>query len=148
MNDIANAIFLVWFVGSLGVIVFRISLRLFHFMRMGLPIPSLLWRDIATMWGLAVPFFGILIFRFKGIVPQQEYGLWWVIPSGMAACIGLTIFAIFEVFVIDDKRPVLVPPEETQDQREDREFGNKRRKLEEQHTNDARAKSESDQTQR
>jgi hypothetical protein len=140
--DVLNLIFLGWFVVGLLLITVRISYRVWRFRRRKIPVPSLLWRDLATMASLAVPFAFILLFRAMGIIPQEQFGTWWIVSVGLVACVGITVFGYFEYFVIDNRVPVLL--EETQDQREDREFGDKRRDLEIKHA-ETLAKSENDQ---
>jgi hypothetical protein len=97
-----NFVFLVWFTSALFLSSFRIWERVIRFYFLGQKVPVLLWRDAATITGLAVPFGGVLLLRVLGLNLADEIG--WTIPTGLAACLGMTTFAYFEYFVIDDRR--------------------------------------------
>jgi hypothetical protein len=140
---IYNAIILGLFAALLVLIVSRILLRVWRFRHKRQDVPTLLWRDLITMGCLAAPFGLIFLFRVMGITPLDQWGLAWILFLGIVGNAGLAVFAYFEFFVIDDRIPVLKEPE-TQDQREDREFGDKRRDLEAKHA-ETLAKSENDQ---
>lgn len=106
MNDVVNLAFLVWFTVLLAASTLRIWARIYRFLRHKQTVPTLLWRDFHFMNGLALPFAAILVVRFLGISMQGH--LWWVLLTGMSACIAITIWAYYEYFVIDDRERALV----------------------------------------
>lgn len=106
MTDAANAIFLIWFAAALAASALRIWIRILRYKVFQQDVPTLLWRDFHTISGLALPFVAVLIARLIGNDEIRNHPIW-VLGTGLSASIGMTVFAYYEFFVIDDKERVI-----------------------------------------
>lgn len=102
--DIYNAATFFLFTLLLVVNAGILARRILRYRKMEVHLPVLLWRDAALMFGLAVPFTGILFVRFSGFAPAVSNQWWWVIPTSALAVIGVAVFTYFEMFVIERYR--------------------------------------------
>lgn len=86
----------------IGLAIASVSLirRVSRYVRSGWRVPTLLWRDVLLIVGLAIPFGGgLVVGRVLG-VPLGDNPLW-VIPTGALAVAGIWVFVYNELFVIE-----------------------------------------------
>lgn len=102
--DIYNGIVLIVFTLAVVTNAALLLHRMMRYWHLGLRQPLLLWRDAALMFGLALPFLGILFVRFTGLGPILANNAWWVVPTSGAAVLGMVTFTIYELFVIERVR--------------------------------------------
>ena len=97
-----NGTILISFVTLLSLALFRIGKRYIDYKKLGQSIPLLLKRDFFFLSGLTIPFLGVLIFRFFGIVISEQgwYPLW-VIGSGGFGLFGTLFWVYVEYFKIE-----------------------------------------------
>lgn len=102
LAEALNGVYFVAFVIGLGLGAAVTVGRLIRYWRNHEDPPALLWRDVVTRLTLALPFAGILLIRFFGLRPLDEWwGPWWLIISGALAVIGVWHYLYYEVFVIE-----------------------------------------------
>jgi Na+-driven multidrug efflux pump len=97
---------LAWFamlLASLGLIVARIV----AFLREHDRVPWLLWRDLLSKWGLAMPLVLVFMARFYNSaiaqsVPPASLQTWlpWLVWTTLPPIMGMGTFLFYEVFVI------------------------------------------------
>lgn len=135
-NEVLSAAILMTFVGLTLVGALSTFARVMRYRRHGDPQPLLLGRDRDLLLGLAIPFAIIGTVRAFELqahvldvngVPQ----IWYLLLTGLPPIYAMARYCYFELFVIERTRNPNVP--ETQDQREDRQFGEERRSLEQEH---------------
>lgn len=138
--ELINLIVLLLFTAGLVATTFAIGRRIRAYYKEGMRPPLLAWRDMALVASLAFPFLLILIVRAFGLANVVVGHWWWSVITGLPAIIGVMQFAYVEYFIIEqhssrgyDKVMTEVALRILQEQEEDKDFGDKRRALEEQH---------------
>ena len=102
--DQINALFLVVFVVLVTLALVRIGTRYIEYKKEGLDVPALLPRDFFLFAGLALPFFGVLLFRALNITPREEaWYPFWVIGSGTVGIFGVAYWVWYEYFKVEKR---------------------------------------------
>lgn len=140
-NEVISAAILLVFVGLCIIGAASTVARVIRYRRLRIAPPILLNRDRDLLIGLAVPF--AIIATVRALELQDRVlntngvpYIWYLLLTGLPPIYAMARYCYFELFVIEKTvRNPNVP--ETQDQREDRQFGEERRNLEQQHLEDA-----------
>ena len=135
-NEVLSAAILLTFIGLLVVGAVSTVARVLRYKRQGIAPPVLLNRDRDLLIGLALPFVIIATVRAFGLQDRvlNSNGvpfIWYLILTGLPPIYAVARYCYYELAVIEKTRNPNLP--ETQDQREDRQFGEERRTLEQQH---------------
>lgn len=105
-----NGVVAVLWLGALLSSVFLMGVRVLRYLIVGIPVPKLLWRDMASKLGLAAPLCALFAARLvAGGVPAANASIdnplstWlpWLLWTTVPAVLGMGTFLYFEVFVID-----------------------------------------------
>lgn len=100
--DAINGIYLVLFVFLVFAALIRMAGRFFRYTKEGQAIPLLLKRDFYFFAGLALPFAGVLFFRFFHI--DARNATWypiWILGSGTFAISAVVYWVWLEYFKIE-----------------------------------------------
>lgn len=93
---------LVAFVAGLLLVVGSIAYRLVRFVRAGIKLPRLIWRDALVFGGLALTFVAIGTHTAAGRPWDNE--VWWRAATGLLANVSAYVMAWYEFFVIGHRR--------------------------------------------
>ena len=98
--EVANLITLIAFVVGLVVGTISTVLRMVSYRLRRIPLPKLIWRDLAYVGLLALVFVMVIVGR---LLPELALWrqLWWVILTGLLANAGVWTYAYFELRIID-----------------------------------------------
>lgn len=148
--EILNTVILATFTFGLAVTFYATIRRLLEYRHLGFAPPLLAIRDTVLLLTLTFPFLVILIVRALGLTQFVAGQWWWSLITGIPPIVGVLQFAYIEFFVIErrdsrgylkylqqaieDKELRLNEEIEARNLREDKEFGDKRRELELEHT--------------
>lgn len=97
--------------GTLGLFVFttllvaslvRLTVRIAHYRRAGLPVPDIAKRDFWFLTGLGLPFVGIFLARTFGI-RDLSTNLAWLLFTTIGAVSAMLMWAYYEFRIIESK---------------------------------------------
>lgn len=131
--DTITAIALVLFAALLLFGAVSTIVRMLRFQRLHIRQPRLIWRDAGVFGLLALDF--LLIAMHRALDWTYASQLWWSLLTSGLAIVAVGIYAYFEMFVVGHVREQTDREwrDMTQDETEDRQFGDQRRALEVEH---------------
>lgn len=135
MVEILNTVILLLFTGGLLASNVIIARRFNDYFKEGIQPPLLAYRDLGLLAGLAFPFLLIFIIRAAGLTPMVAGTIWWTLVTGIPPIVGVAQFLYFELFIIEKGLSRgYIKYMKSRDAQEDKEFGDKRRELEVEHS--------------
>jgi hypothetical protein len=106
MSDIETVrlLYLAVFVGLLVAAFASVGGRYLDLRRSGQRVPMLLYRDMAFLGLMCVPFVMILGARWLDVGPMLAGEMWWVVATSTPAVGALVVWLLFESFVVGKRR--------------------------------------------